>query len=110
MEMRYQKLFEKGYIGGVESRNRVAMTAIGNGLASTEMTKEEIGYIIKKFVAAAVNCQKAGIDGVELHAAHEIHQIDEGVQVGQHIAVRPEADQLRDIVHQGLHADRKSVV
>jgi len=44
MEMRYQKLFEKGYIGGVESRNRVA--AIGNGLASTEMTKEEISYIL----------------------------------------------------------------
>lgn len=46
MEMRYQKLFEKGYIGGVESRNLVAMTAIGNGLASTEMTKEEISYIL----------------------------------------------------------------
>ena len=46
MDMRYQKLFEKGYIGGVESRNRVAMTAIGNGLASTEMTKEEISYIL----------------------------------------------------------------
>lgn len=46
MEMRYQKLFEKGYIDGVESRNRVAMTAIGNGLASTEMTKEEISYIL----------------------------------------------------------------
>lgn len=46
MEMRYQKLFEKGYISGVESRNRVAMTAIGNGLASTEMTKEEISYIL----------------------------------------------------------------
>ena len=46
MEMRYQKLFEKGYIGGVESRNRVSMTAIGNGLASTEMTKEEISYIL----------------------------------------------------------------
>lgn len=34
MEMHYQKLFEKGYIGGVEIRNRVAMTAMGNGLAS----------------------------------------------------------------------------
>lgn len=30
--MKYQKLFEKGYIGGVEIRNRVAMTAMGNGL------------------------------------------------------------------------------
>ena len=46
MEMRYQKLFEKGYIGGVESRNRVAMTAIGNGLASTEMTEDELSYIL----------------------------------------------------------------
>ena len=43
--MRCQKLFEKGCIGGVEIRNRVAMTAIGNGLASTEMTKEEISYL-----------------------------------------------------------------
>ena len=172
--MGYQKLFEKGYIGGVEIRNRVAMTAMGNGLAScngeaspelirfyedrakggcglifteftrvdetsgqcnpnqlciatrqhvrsvqrmaecihrhgakifvqlhhggreappalnggkqpmgpsaimnkvnglvsTEMTKADIDYIVGKFVAAAVNCQKAGIDGVELHAAH----------------------------------------
>ena len=32
--MRCQKLFEKGCIGGVEIRNRVAMTAMGNGLAS----------------------------------------------------------------------------
>lgn len=51
MEMRYQKLFEKGYIGGVESRNRVAMTAIGNGLASTEMTKEEISWSCQDFFA-----------------------------------------------------------
>ena len=32
--MSYQKLFEKGCIGGVEIRNRVAMTAMGNGLAT----------------------------------------------------------------------------
>ena len=172
--MSYQKLFEKGCIGGVEIRNRVAMTAMGNGLAtwdgeaspelirfyedrakggcglifteftrvdensgacnpnqlciatrkhvrsvqrmaecvhrhggkifvqlhhggreappalndgkqpmgpsailnkvnglvSTEMTKEDIDDIVGKFVAAAANCKKAGIDGVELHGAH----------------------------------------
>lgn len=172
--MSYQKLFEKGCIGGVEIRNRVAMTAMGNGLAtwdgeaspelirfyedrakggcglifteftrvdensgacnpnqlciatrkhvrsvqrmaecvhrhggkifvqlhhggreappalndgkqpmgpsailnkvnglvSTEMTKDEIDFIVGKFVAAAANCKKADIDGVELHAAH----------------------------------------
>ena len=32
--MSYTKLFERGYIGGVEIRNRVVMTAMGNGLAS----------------------------------------------------------------------------
>lgn len=172
--MSYQKLFEKGCIGGVEIRNRVAMTAMGNGLAtwdgeaspelirfyedrakggcglifteftrvdensgacnpnqlciatrkhvrsvqrmaecvhrhggkifvqlhhggreappalndgkqpmgpsailnkvnglvSTEMTKDEIDFIVGKFIAAAANCKKAGIDGVELHGAH----------------------------------------
>ena len=172
--MSYQKLFEKGCIGGVEIRNRVAMTAMGNGLAtwdgeaspelirfyedrakggcglifteftrvdensgacnpnqlciatrkhvrsvqrmaecvhrhggkifvqlhhggreappalndgkqpmgpsailnkvnglvSTEMTKEDIDDIVGKFVAAAANCKKSGIDGVELHGAH----------------------------------------
>lgn len=41
-----------------------------NGLVSTEMSKEDIDYIVGKFVAAAVNCKKAGIDGVELHGAH----------------------------------------
>ena len=41
-----------------------------NGLVSTEMTKEDIAYIVGKFVTAAANCKKAGIDGVELHGAH----------------------------------------
>ena len=41
-----------------------------NGLVSTEMTKEDIDDIVGKFVAAAANCKKAGIDGVELHGAH----------------------------------------
>ncbi len=172
--MSYTKLFERGYIGGVEIRNRVVMTAMGNGLASwngeaspelirfyedrakggcglifteftrvdeasgacnpnqlciaarrhvrsvqrmaecvhrhggkifvqlhhggreappalnggkqpmgpsavinkvnglmpREMTKEDIDFIAGKFVAAAANCKKAGIDGVELHGAH----------------------------------------
>lgn len=41
-----------------------------NGLVSTEMTKDEIDFIVGKFIAAAANCKKAGIDGVELHGAH----------------------------------------
>lgn len=41
-----------------------------NGLVSTEMTHEDIEYIVGKFVNAAVNAKRAGVDGVELHAAH----------------------------------------
>lgn len=41
-----------------------------NGIMPREMSQEDIEYIVEKFVNAAVNCKKAGIDGVELHAAH----------------------------------------
>ncbi len=34
------------------------------------MTVEEIQHVIEQFVAAAVNAQKAGFDGVEIHASH----------------------------------------
>ncbi len=35
-----------------------------------EMTTAEVETLIEDFVAAAVRCEKAGIDGVELHGAH----------------------------------------
>ena len=35
-----------------------------------EMTLEDIKRIEQKFIDAAVRCQKAGYDGVELHGAH----------------------------------------
>ncbi|MBQ6582453.1 MAG: FAD-dependent oxidoreductase [Mogibacterium sp.] len=35
-----------------------------------EMTLEDIRRVEQKFIAAAVRCQKAGYDGVELHGAH----------------------------------------
>ena len=41
-----------------------------SGIMCRAMTQAEIKDMIAKFVNAAVNCQKAGIDGVELHAAH----------------------------------------
>ena len=41
-----------------------------SGIMPREMTREDIAYIVGKFVNAAVNCKKAGIDGVELHGAH----------------------------------------
>ena len=35
-----------------------------------ELTKEEIAVIVSKFARGAELCKRAGIDGVELHAAH----------------------------------------
>lgn len=34
------------------------------------LTQEEIANLIKKFIVSAVMAQKAGVDGVEIHAAH----------------------------------------
>lgn len=51
----------------------IAPSAILNkvsGLTPKEMTVEEIIDMEKKFINAAVNAQRAGADGVELHAAH----------------------------------------
>jgi thioredoxin reductase len=36
----------------------------------TAMTEEEIAGMVTKFVEGAVRCQKAGVDGVLIHAAH----------------------------------------
>ena len=41
-----------------------------NGIVPREMSVDDIKNMEGKFINAAVNCQKAGVNGVELHAAH----------------------------------------
>ena len=42
-----------------------------------ELTKDEIHYIVEKFGDGAYNAQRAGFDGVEIHAVHEGYLIDQ---------------------------------
>lgn len=41
------------------------------------MTKDEIQFLIKKFVESAVISKRGGFDGVEIHAAHEGYLLDQ---------------------------------
>ncbi|MGO1298478.1 MAG: FAD-dependent oxidoreductase [Vibrio sp.] len=42
-----------------------------------ELTKEEIGTIVRKFGDGAYNAQRAGFDGVQIHAVHEGYLLDQ---------------------------------
>ncbi|CDT24185.1 oxidoreductase [Vibrio coralliirubri] len=42
-----------------------------------ELTTEEVKYFISKFVESAAIAQKAGFDGVEIHAVHEGYLLDQ---------------------------------
>ena len=46
----------------------VACAAVGE--EPRELTTAEVKELVNKFVQTAIRCQKAGIDGVEVHAAH----------------------------------------
>ena len=48
----------------------VSYTHLPGAAVPKEMTVEEIKSVQQKFIDAAVRCQKAGYDGVELHGAH----------------------------------------
>ena len=48
-----------------------------DGVTCTELTIEQIHTYIDKFAEAAQVCQKAGFDGVEIHAVHEGYLIDQ---------------------------------
>ena len=57
-------------IGGKQPVSASDVTCKVIGEQPRSLTTEEVEAMVKKFVTGAVIAQKAGIDGVEIHAAH----------------------------------------
>ena len=57
-------------IGGRQPVSASDVTCRVIGEQPRPLTTEEVGAMVKKFVTGAVIAQKAGVDGVEIHAAH----------------------------------------
>lgn len=60
----------KPALTGRQSLSPSGVPAAPGAAVPKEMTVEEIKSVQQKFIDAAVRCQKAGYDGVELHGAH----------------------------------------
>ncbi|WP_042355711.1 FAD-dependent oxidoreductase [Bacillus rubiinfantis] len=59
-----------GLIGGKQIVAPSAVTIAAVGEEPRELTTAEVKELVEKFVKSALRCKQAGIDGVELHAAH----------------------------------------
>ena len=57
-------------IGGKQPVSASDVTCKVIGEQPRALTTEEVKGLVKKFVVGAVLCQKAGVDGVEIHGAH----------------------------------------
>ncbi len=64
-----KKMMEKDMVLKTVSPSRCARAYSANSL-NREMPTKEVQKIIQQFIDGAVRAQKAGADGVELHAAH----------------------------------------
>ncbi|MCL1066044.1 FAD-dependent oxidoreductase [Shewanella olleyana] len=54
-----------------------AVNRFDPSLKHRELTTDEVKYFINKFIESAVIAQKAGYDGVEIHAVHEGYLLDQ---------------------------------
>lgn len=60
---------KKEYIGELPV-GPSAVWAEDGSMVSRELSREEIGMLVKQFAQAAAYAQMSGLDGVEIHAAH----------------------------------------
>ena len=47
-----------------------SVNEIKDGKFTRELSNDEVEQMVEKFVEAALRCEKAGLDGVEIHGAH----------------------------------------
>jgi 2,4-dienoyl-CoA reductase-like NADH-dependent reductase (Old Yellow Enzyme family)/thioredoxin reductase len=70
----FQQLWHGGHhyygVGGSAPWSASDVPSPNNGAVPVPMTQDMIDEVIGGFVAAALRCQKGGLDGIELHAAH----------------------------------------
>jgi len=70
----FQQLWHGGHqyygMGGAAPWSASDVPSLNNGAIPVPMTQSMIDEIIAAFAAAALRCQKGGLDGVELHGAH----------------------------------------
>jgi 2,4-dienoyl-CoA reductase-like NADH-dependent reductase (Old Yellow Enzyme family)/thioredoxin reductase len=70
----FQQLWHGGHqyygMGGSVPWSASDVPSLNNGAIPIPMTQAMIDDVVAGFAAAAVRCQKGGLDGVELHAAH----------------------------------------
>lgn len=73
----YKKLTDIIHAEGIPVITQLALGAYYREFAGRymqvepdDMTTEEIKYVIRQFIDAAIRAEKAGFDGVQIHAAH----------------------------------------
>jgi 2,4-dienoyl-CoA reductase-like NADH-dependent reductase (Old Yellow Enzyme family)/thioredoxin reductase len=59
----------QAYLGEKVAPSPIAALAVVKGIPR-ELTREEIGELVRAYGDAALRCQRAGFDFVEIHAAH----------------------------------------
>ncbi|HWQ42673.1 MAG TPA: NADH:flavin oxidoreductase [Desulfosporosinus sp.] len=70
LQLVYVGSYVMGETGGRTVLGPSSVANLNNGITPKEMDIEEIKTVQNKFAQAAVRAQKAGFDGIEIHAAH----------------------------------------